>query len=289
MSGYGLSFGLASWATPEWFRQSLKRRRNSGVRRQKTSSVTIEPLNAGLCPLQSRCRTLTTPAPVSWPWRLRGQPRHVSRHDHVRLRARRDDHPVFRPSRPVHQHHHRWAGDRNSYGGFQLPSVFIRGSVRDHDSLGKCQRYNLWLTINGGNNPSAGLSGIDNAGTLTLVETIISGNSVSDQGGGIYNNGMLTVNDTTVTGNSAGSGGGIFNAGTVTLDNTTLSDNRASSGGLEAGLAAESTTPAHSRLTTPRSATTGLQAGVWGSGFGGGIYNTGTLTLLNTAINENTR
>lgn len=141
------------------------------------------------------------------------------------------------------------------------------------------------LTINGGDNQSFGVSGIDNAGTLTLVKTIISGNSTS-QGGGIYNNGMLTVEESTVTGNSASSGGGIFNAGTLTLENTTLSDNYAESGGLGNGIGGGIyNTGTLSLFNT--AITENVAAGLLGLGNGGGIYSTGTVSLLNSTISDN--
>ncbi len=65
MPGYGLAFGLASRATAGWFSQRLERRRDSGVRREHRSSVTMSRSSAGLCSLQSRCRTLMTQAPAA--------------------------------------------------------------------------------------------------------------------------------------------------------------------------------------------------------------------------------
>ena len=88
---------------------------------------------------------------------------------------------------------------------------------------------------------------IDNAGTLTLINSSISGNTAVfitaassstnySSGGGIINElgGKLTLIDSTVSGNRAdGSGGGIYNAprGTLTLIGSTVSGNLADTGG----------------------------------------------------------
>ena len=85
------------------------------------------------------------------------------------------------------------------------------------------------VTINGG--PSGfpdDASGVKNAGTLTLKNSVVSGNAAIF-GAGIYNEstGTITVKDSTITGNSAilGNGGGIVNEGTLMLQNTALSGN----------------------------------------------------------------
>jgi hypothetical protein len=75
--------------------------------------------------------------------------------------------------------------------------------------------------------------GIFNAGTLTLLRSIVNGNSLDDSAdaGGIYNTGTLTLLETTVSGNSGFRGGGILNFGTLTVLNSTISGNS----GLDAG------------------------------------------------------
>jgi YDG domain len=92
------------------------------------------------------------------------------------------------------------------------------------------------LTLSGGNTTGNG-GGVDNAGTLALMNCTLSGNSSSGVvgGGGLYNSGPATLTDCTVSGNSAaiGDGGGMYNsvAGPATLTDCTVSGNSAVSGG----------------------------------------------------------
>ncbi len=83
------------------------------------------------------------------------------------------------------------------------------------------------LTITGGSTDRGG--GIDNAGTLTVINSTIAHNSAyadlffGIDGGGIYSAGTLTVINSTISNNSAGgpwyagSGGGIYNEGGVLI------------------------------------------------------------------------
>ena len=66
--------------------------------------------------------------------------------------------------------------------------------------------------------------GIDNAGTLTLTNSIVHGNSAS-AAGGINNGGTLTLSNSTISKNTADAGGGIYNSGTLTATNSTISGN----------------------------------------------------------------
>jgi hypothetical protein len=97
------------------------------------------------------------------------------------------------------------------------------------------------LTITNGN---AGTSsntggGIQNHGTLTVLQSTINGNTAGTSnpgGGGIFNDtgGTLTIINSTISGNQAlgGDGGGILNDGTTTtLVNATINGNRANAGG----------------------------------------------------------
>src|SRR5262249_12962779 len=101
------------------------------------------------------------------------------------------------------------------------------------------------LTITNGNAGSSGNNGggIQNHGTLTVVQSTINGNTAgasSPEGGGIFSDGTLTVINSTISGNKAmgGAGGGIFNGGegTATLVNTTINGNSsdtAAGGGID--------------------------------------------------------
>jgi hypothetical protein len=67
--------------------------------------------------------------------------------------------------------------------------------------------------------------GIENQGTLTLMNCTVSENSTE---AGVANGGTMTVTDTTVSANgtvSANTGTGIFSRGTLTVTNSTVSGN----------------------------------------------------------------
>lgn len=98
------------------------------------------------------------------------------------------------------------------------------------------------VTITKGNFSAGSLfgqgGGINNAGTLTLLDDVISGNQ-SGNGGGIFNSGSLTVRHSTVEGNFAttSDGAGILNAeqSTLTVNDSTIRNNIAhlNGGGVE--------------------------------------------------------
>ncbi len=118
-------------------------------------------------------------------------------------------------------------------------------------------------------------SGISNAGTLTLSDSIVSGNSATD-GAGIFNYTELKVTNSTLSGNTAsGNGGGIYNAGTgsgaLTVINSTLSGNSATIGG---GIYDAALTD-RSILTVSNSTLSGNSATI-----GGGIYGSEDLATL---------
>jgi len=114
-----------------------------------------------------------------------------------------------------------------------------------------------------GNSAGFGAGIMNGDGTLTLSNSTVSGNSATYWGGAIYNSGTTSFSDatlaiinSTLSGNSADVGGGIVNDanGTVTMTNSTLSGNSAS-GSYE--------------------------------GDGGGIWNTQTLTIINSTLSGN--
>ncbi len=128
-----------------------------------------------------------------------------------------------------------------------------------------------------------GGAGIFNGGTLILTWSTVSGNQVSGgPGGGIDNEGSLTVLDSTITNNSSdGDGGGIWSNGFLTLTDTTLHGNTAPVGG---GLYVQGAAPAtvdQSTIAANTATNTQLKGG-------GGIYNNGApLRLLNTLVAGN--
>jgi hypothetical protein len=117
------------------------------------------------------------------------------------------------------------------------------------------------MTIRNGVRATGTGGGIDNLGTLTLVDANVE-DCRSEAGGGISNGagGVLTLQTVTIRRNSTAGltalGGGILNFGTMTIHESTVSGN-----------------------------TTG---GTSSSTNGGGIANAGTLTIVNTTISGNT-
>ncbi len=152
------------------------------------------------------------------------------------------------------------------------------------------------LTISGGRAVNGG--GINNAGNLTLSNSILSGNSVSLNGGGLYNATTSTaaVSSTTFQNNSAvepdpiisgntttypprTSGGGIYNASNnaTSVNNSTFTGNSADFGG---GIDNDS----NASIMVGNSTFTGNSAD-----YGGGIenYGTGTLTINSSTFTHN--
>jgi len=131
--------------------------------------------------------------------------------------------------------------------------------------------------------------GIHNSGTLTVMSSTLSDNFTGvaspGPGGGIYNTGTLTVAASILTGNSCyagginGAGGAISNAdGTVAITGSTFSDNAAnyvSSGGAISN--------AGGTVTITDSSFSGNRAAY----YGGGIYNSGMLTVTSSTLSGN--
>jgi hypothetical protein len=81
-----------------------------------------------------------------------------------------------------------------------------------------------------------GGAGINNGGTLTLVDSVVSGNTAVGEGAGIFNGHSLTLVRTTVSGNTAAqNGGGIanmsyFEVTPLDVQDSTISGNRSVTG-----------------------------------------------------------
>ena len=156
--------------------------------------------------------------------------------------------------------------------------------------------------------------GLANAGTLALNDDVITGNVASGgsrssalnsaaapggAGGGIANTGMLTVTDSAITQNTtasnsggddplpgsggpggdggvSGAGGGIANSGTLVITGSTISGNSTGPGG-DGGDGAPGT-------STVMEGSGGHGAA---AGAGGGIENTGSLTVAASTISGN--
>jgi hypothetical protein len=127
--------------------------------------------------------------------------------------------------------------------------------------------------------------GINNAGTLTVLNSTISGNNTittSGKGGGIYNTGTLTVTDSTISGNTSSGtsgnssgGGGIYSSGTLTVDGSTFSSNSTSGGNGGAIYNTGTATISNSTFSGNSGAN------------GGAIFNGGTITIRNSTISGN--
>ena len=127
--------------------------------------------------------------------------------------------------------------------------------------------------------------------------TVVNGRQTEEHGGGIRNEGTLTLADSAVAGCSAGrdsgcrtddpqllcsEGGGIWNAGTLTLTRTTVSSSAAHFGG---GIANRGGSVALVDSSVSASSAAGCRgaAAVVCSG-GGGIWNSGALTMANSTV-----
>jgi hypothetical protein len=112
--------------------------------------------------------------------------------------------------------------------------------------------------------------------------TIANGNSPDGDGGGIYNSGTLAVTDCTVSNNSVrNSGGGIFNTGTLSIIQSTLSGNTAQLGAV-ISLGGAIYNDAQGVATITTSILSGNEAEA-----GGGIYNSGTLAVIDSTLSAN--
>jgi filamentous hemagglutinin family protein len=152
--------------------------------------------------------------------------------------------------------------------------IFSSGTLLISNSTISDNSHRLYSGLGGGG------GGISNSGTLSITNSTISGNNNSvgaanglsepNGGGGIFNTGTLSITNSTISTNSnnlndydyntytEGGGGGIFNgeAGTVSLANFTISGN------------------SHTNRTP------NLHGG-------GGIYNRGGLSILDSTISGN--
>jgi hypothetical protein len=149
------------------------------------------------------------------------------------------------------------------------------------------------VTITGrGQTGPENVSGVENAGSLTLKSSVVTGNQTSF-GAGIFNQGTgtVTLQDSTVSDNlggfGGGGGGGIYNAvtGTTTLRNSTVSGNAVpASPGAGEGIGGGISN--HGALRLRESTVSGNDA----TDRGGGIHNsaTGTAALFSSAVIDNT-
>jgi len=124
--------------------------------------------------------------------------------------------------------------------------------------------------------------GITNIGTLDITDTAIDGNQ-ADRGGAIFTNNTLTISSSSVLNNTARAGGGITNFGDVMITNSTFSGNEATnSGGAIANSVAGPSIGVVDILNSTIAQNTAPNT------LGGGILNSGTLSVQNTILANNT-
>ncbi len=143
------------------------------------------------------------------------------------------------------------------------------------------------LTLTNGNAGTGNGGAIANRGNLTINNSVITGNQAV-LGGGILNalSGSLTINNSTIDGNRASAptstttgGGGVENQGTLRVNNSTFSNNQVAAEGVGGAISNSGGT-----LIVVNSTFSGNQAG----GNGGAIRNSGTATLTNVTLTNNT-
>src|SRR6185437_7785080 len=184
-------------------------------------------------------------------------------------------------------------------GGSNGITVDAQGNSRVFDAVYGTSTINA-LTITGGNalGYSAGDGGAVQVGSskvygcanLTICNSTIT-NSQAAYGGGIavnFGNSLQLTSDTISGNNAYLVGGGIANQGTLTLTNSTVENN--SSGYIGGGIASDNTlTVIGSTLSGNQ--VSGLGGGLFPPGYtnggGGGLYNSGNATLLDTTIAGN--
>lgn len=163
-----------------------------------------------------------------------------------------------------------------------------------------------------GDSLSAQGSGIQNSGTLRLVDSAVTGNldliyplGLEYSAGGIVNTGTLELTRGTIGGNEGYpfGVGGLFNAGRATITDSSLEGNRGGLGTIynvatllivDSRIAGNDITigggifnEARGTMTVERTSIVGNSACCEGSSAGGGIYNEGNATVANSLIDSN--
>lgn len=139
---------------------------------------------------------------------------------------------------------------------------------------------------------------IQNAGTLTITNSIISNNEeiAGDHGygAGIYNykTGILSVSNSTISGNkiigqNSGQGAGIDNEGKLTVTNTTISNNSASSSSSYNSGGGITNTVTGTILLVGSTISHNSANSSSNTVVGGGIDNYGKMTVTNSTISNN--
>jgi hypothetical protein len=140
----------------------------------------------------------------------------------------------------------------------------------------------LGLTISDGSAINGG--GINNAGSLTVTDSVVANNGANNDGGGVENTGSLALSGSTIANNNAGGGGGgIDNSGTLTVTDSTIAYNFICCGVASGGGIENTGTLMLTNSTISDNSANGNGVG----DNGGGIDNAGTLTAFDTTIAYN--
>lgn len=178
-------------------------------------------------------------------------------------------------------------------GTATLTDSLVSGNSADLGTAGGIRNSGT-LTLRGsqvsGNFAIQSIAGIDNAGVLNMVDSVVTDNNAfasngfASTVGGMRNQpaGTVLIQSSTISNNSATSLGGLYNEGTMTLENSTVSGNvgEVDYGGI---------------LTigtlTLRNSTVAANRTILG-GVGAGLANSGpafSVTMFNTIVADNMR
>ena len=131
------------------------------------------------------------------------------------------------------------------------------------------------LVLANGSTTGSGAA-ISNASTLSVNNcTITNHTATSGSGGAIINNGSMTILSSTISYSAAASGGAIFNAANMTVAYSQLFTNQAYNGAAifnTGSLVLNSVSISNNRVTL---------------GFGGGVWNSGSLSIIGSTLNGN--
>ncbi len=187
-------------------------------------------------------------------------------------------------------------GSNNSYGG----GISSDGTLMITNSTisGKSSYFGGGIyaagltTIMGG--MISGNDAYDGGGVSSYGTTVISGSTISDNtaifGAGLSTYGTTTISDSTISGNAGEIGGGIAALGTTVIRSSTILENTALDVG--GGIITGSDPNNGESFTLINSTVSGNTAMIGDSGYGGyggGLFNSGGLTLIqHSTITNNT-
>jgi large repetitive protein len=179
-------------------------------------------------------------------------------------------------------------------GSLQLQDVSIKnGQLRWPRHGGGIQNHGIMLlsnvTISNNNADFGGALRNTTHAELTITDSVIAHNTATHRGGGIQNYGALSVSNTFFAGNVSRSnrneselGGAILNeaSGTLTVNAVTFDDNDAGTNG--GGIYNQGSATV---INSTFNRNTARDASHWASSsFGGALHNRGTLDLVNSTI-----